>query len=224
MTTWHERLRGFYSILDRDDEQLARLLVRPIDAGGAGACALQLRLKPRQGAIAKATWLAVGRMARAVTAEAGALLVIDDHLDLALALDADGVHLGQADLPLAEARALVRRWRPARPFCVGISTHEPDQVAAALAGGADYLGFGPVFETETKEDPDPVQGLAGLAQAVAQAQATPVVAIGGITPARAAAVAETGAAAACCVRAVNEAASPVAAGAAIAAAWARPGS
>ena len=88
---------------------------------------------------------------------------------------------------------------------IGISTHDLGQVRAACAAGADYLGFGPVFTTTTKEHPDPVQGLAGLRAAVAAAGDRPVVAIGGITPDRAAAVYATGAAAICAIGAVNDA-------------------
>lgn len=220
--TWRDRLSGFYSILDRDDEPLARLLVAPVGQRGAGARVLQVRIKPVIRAPVSHV-LAVARMARAVTARAGALLIIDDHLDIALAVDADGVHLGQEDLPLAEARALVTRWRPERPFLIGVSTHDAAQVDAAVQGGADYIGFGPVFETATKVDPDPVQGIEGLADAVRRAGVVPVVAIGGITPARAVAVAAAGAAAACCISAVNHSDDPAAAGARITAAFAGGG-
>jgi thiamine-phosphate pyrophosphorylase len=218
--TWRDRLIGFYSILDRNDEQLARLLVRPVDQGGAGARVLQVRIKSVNRAPVPQV-LEVARMARGVTARAGALLIIDDHLDIAMAVDADGVHLGQEDLPLAEAKALVTRWRPERPFLIGVSTHNAAQVEAAVRGGADYIGFGPVYETATKANPDPVQGIAGLADAVRRAGAVPVVAIGGITPARAGAVAAAGAAAACCISAVNDSGNPADAGARVAAAFAR---
>jgi thiamine-phosphate pyrophosphorylase len=218
--TWRDRLTGFYSILDRNDEQLARLLVRPAGQAGAGSRVLQVRIKPVNRAPVPHI-LEVARMARGVTARAGALLIIDDHIDIALAVDADGVHLGQEDLPLAEARALIARWRPERPFLIGVSTSKAEQIEAAVRGGADYLGFGPVYETATKVNPDPVQGIAGLADAVRRAGAVPVVAIGGITPERAAAVAAAGAAAACCISAVNDSGNPADAGARIAAAFAR---
>lgn len=188
-------IRGFYAVLDRDDEALARTLV------GAGARVLQVRIKPRSGRPPGAAELVrIAAMARRICDEAGAALVVNDRIDVALAASADGVHLGQTDLPLAEARALAagRLW-------IGISTHDPDQVRAAIAGGADYLGYGPVFPTATKEQPDPVQGVARLREAVLLAGATPVVAIGGITPGRAAAVVGAGAAAVCAIGAVNEA-------------------
>jgi thiamine-phosphate pyrophosphorylase len=179
---------------------------------------LQVRIKPAK-PVPIPEILAAARMARAVTAEAGALLIIDDHLDIALAVDADGVHLGQSDLPLAEARTLVARWKPERPFVIGISTSDPAQIEDAIRGGADYLGFGPVYETMTKLDPDPVQGIDRLAEAVRLAGNVPVVAIGGITPDRAPAVAAAGAVAACCISAVNASENPAAAGARIGAAW-----
>jgi thiamine-phosphate diphosphorylase len=193
-----EVIRGFYAILDRDDEALARALVE-----GGGARVLQVRIKPRGAPAVGATELVrIATMARRVCAAAGAALIVNDRVDVALAVGADGVHLGQTDLPLAEARELAgdRLW-------IGISTHDLEQVRAAVAGGADYLGFGPVFPTETKVNPDPVQGLDTLraAAALARERGTPVVAIGGITPERAAEVYATGAAAVCAIGAVNDA-------------------
>ncbi|MGE5751356.1 MAG: thiamine phosphate synthase, partial [Nitrospirota bacterium] len=78
--------------------------------------------------------------------EAGALFIVNDHADIALAVDADGVHLGQDDLPIEHARNLLGSGK-----LIGISTHSPDQAKAAKAGGADYIGFGPVFRTSTKD-------------------------------------------------------------------------
>jgi thiamine-phosphate pyrophosphorylase len=189
------RPAGFYAVLDRPDPELARALVGP-----GGARVLQLRLKSST-PVSTAALLEAARMARAITREAGAALVINDRLDVALLVGADAVHLGQADLPLAAARAVIAG--AGRSLAIGISTHDVAQVAAAVAGGADYLGFGPVFATSTKDNPDPVQGLAGLRAAVAAAGATPVVAIGGIAVADAAAVYATGAAAICAIAAVN---------------------
>jgi len=144
---------------------------------------------------------------------------VNDDLEVALAAGADAVHLGQDDMPLAEARRLAG---PA--LRIGVSTHNLEQVAHAVAGGADYLGFGPVFPTGSKANPDPVVGLAGLAAAVAAAAPVPVVAIGGITPERAAAVAAAGARAACAISAVNRDADVRAAAAAVAAPFSVPGS
>jgi thiamine-phosphate pyrophosphorylase len=180
---------GFYAVLDRDDEQLARTLV-------SVARVLQIRIKPGSAA----EILRVARMARRICTDAGAMLVVNDRVDLALAAAADGVHLGQRDLPIAEARRLAPR------LVIGVSTHDVGQVERAVAAGADYLGFGPIFATRTKENPDPVQGIAGLRAAVAAARGTPIVAIGGIEPASAREVYAAGASAICAIRAVNHAA------------------
>lgn len=194
-----EAIRGFYAVLDRDDEALARALL------ASGARVLQVRIKPERPATA-GQLVRAGRMARRVCSELGAALVINDRIDVALAVGAEGVHLGQTDLPLAAARAI------ARHLWIGISTHDLAQVRAARDGGADYLGYGPVFATATKKNPDAVQGVAALRAAVAEAGGIPVVAIGGITPARATEVYASGAAAICAIGAVTGAADVTAAG------------
>ena len=209
-----EQISGFYSILHAHDEALARLLLRPMSDGGAGSRVLQVRMKSPAWAPTDEV-VAAARMARRVCDEFGALCIVDDRLDIALAVGADGVHLGQDDLPIEDARAVLAQVAWDRPFLIGISTHDTEQVRAAVASGADYLGFGPVYATASKANPDPVQGLAGLRAAVAAAGDVPVVAIGGITPETAAAVAAAGAAAACVISAVNHAADPAVAGARI---------
>lgn len=180
--------RGFYAILDRDDEQLARTLASHADV-------LQVRIKPGDAV----DILRVARMARAVCDELGVLLFVNDRVDLALAAKADGVHLGQTDLPIAEARRLAPQLK------LGISTHSLEHMQRAVSLAPDYIAYGPVFATRTKEDPDPVQGTEALARAVAVARAVPVVAIGGITPRDAASVFATGAAAICAIASVNDA-------------------
>lgn len=192
-------IAGFYAVLDRDDESLARQLV-------SVARVLQVRIKPPGGRADAVEVVRVAKMARRVCDEVGAALIVNDRLDIALAAGADGVHLGQTDLPIGDARKI------SGALWIGVSTHNVAQVAAACAAGADYLGFGPVFATTTKENPDPVQGLAGLRAAVAAARATPIVAIGGVTAAAASALYEAGAAAICAISAVNGAPDPAAAG------------
>ncbi len=181
--------RGFYAVLDRDDEQLARTLAAHADV-------LQVRIKPGNAD----DILRVARMARRVCDEAGILLFVNDRVDLALAARADGVHLGQTDLPLPEAR------RIAPQLLVGISTHTLAQMQRAIALAPDYAAYGPVFATRTKENPDPVQGTEALARAVAAAAGVPVVAIGGITPRDAQSVFATGVSAICAIGSVNQAA------------------
>jgi thiamine-phosphate pyrophosphorylase len=190
-----DAIRGFYAVLDRDDEALARVLV-------SEARVLQVRIKPRTGRCDTAELVQIARMTRRVCDAAGAALIVNDRIDVALAAGADGVHLGQSDLPIDEAR------RISRSLWIGISTHNLAQVRAACDAGADYLGFGPVFATATKENPDPVQGIAGLRAAVAAAAGRPVVAIGGIAVTNAGDIYRTGAHAICAISAVNHARDP----------------
>ncbi len=114
-------------------------------------------------------------------------LILNDRADLALLADADGVHVGQQDLAPADARRIVGpvRW-------VGVSTHNPAQLEDADATDCDYIAYGPVFATASKQNPDPVVGLAGLQQA-RRLTRKPLVAIGGITLANARAVLDAGA-------------------------------
>lgn len=199
-------IRGVYAILDRDDEAWARHVL-----AASGARVLQVRLKPAS----TREIVRAARMARQVTRDCGALLILNDRVDIALAVGADGVHVGQDDLPLAEVRKL------APGLIAGVSTHDLDQVRAAATAGADYLGFGPVFATATKINPDPVVGLDGLRAAVAAAGSVPVVAIGGIGIEDAAAIAATGAAGICAISALSRAPDVTGAARRLAAPWAR---
>jgi thiamine-phosphate pyrophosphorylase len=183
------KLAGFYAVLDRHDEALARTLVGP-----GGARVLQVRVKPADAGELMRVAVLAGRVCR----EHRARLVINDRLDVALAVGADALHLGQTDLPLAEVCALV-----GDRLALGISTHGAAQVEAAVALRPSYIAYGPVFPTSTKQNPDPVQGLAALREAVRLAGPIPVVAIGGISPERAPAVYAAGAAAICAISAVN---------------------
>jgi thiamine-phosphate pyrophosphorylase len=131
-------------------------------------------------------------------------------LDVALAVGADVIHLGQNDLPLAEALR-ARSAARAEHLSIGISTHALEQAEAAAAGGADYIGFGPVFPTQSKTDADPVVGLAALRQVTATVM-IPVVAIGGITLDTVEEVARAGASAAAVIAAVDGAADRTLAG------------
>jgi len=109
---------------------------------------------------------------RELTRPFGATLIINDHADIARCVDADGVHLGQEDLPLKEARKLMGK------KIIGISTHNLAQAKEAEQGGADYIGFGPIFHTTTKDAGAPrgVDSIGSIKQNVS----IPVVAIGGI--------------------------------------------
>jgi thiamine-phosphate pyrophosphorylase len=103
----------------------------------------------------------------------GALFIVNDDLDLALILEADGVHLGQDDIPIQYARPLLK------DKIIGISTHSLEQAREAIDSGADYIGIGPVFETETKIKADQVVGI-DLVLKVKALSSIPVIAIGGI--------------------------------------------
>lgn len=160
------------------------------EALAAGAPAIQLRLK---GATAREL-LEAAHTLMPLIRSAGALLIVNDRLDVALAAGADGVHLGPDDLPVKDARAAVTEalGAVASAFLVGHSVDTPVAAAQAEADGADYLGVGAVYPTANKPDAGEVIGVEGLRRVV-EAVGIPVVAIGGITPERARAVAETGA-------------------------------
>lgn len=112
---------------------------------------------------------------RVTAADAGVLFLVNDRCDLALAVEADGVHVGQDDLPLAYARKLMGTEK-----IIGVSTHGRAQVEDAVKNGADYLGFGPIYHTGTKPDHQPVVGLGGLRQ-IRSLTTLPLFAIGGVT-------------------------------------------
>jgi thiamine-phosphate pyrophosphorylase len=211
-------LRGYYAIVDAtvgllaDGEALERRTGQLLDAG---PCCLQLRAK---GAGAHALAAAARRLLPLCRAK-GVPFCVNDRLDVALAVGAEVVHLGQDDLPLADALRV--RAAAGRPnLVVGFSTHSAAQAVAAAGAGADYIGFGPVFATASKLNPDPVVGLSLLAD-VCRAVPVPVVAIGGITPERAGLLAQAGASAAAVISAVNNAPDPTATARQIGAAWSR---
>jgi thiamine-phosphate pyrophosphorylase len=209
-------MRGFYAILDApaswldDPEALERRARQLLDAQ---PCCLQLRAK---GANARPL-AAAARPLVALCRAAGVPFCVNDRLDVALSVGADVVHLGQDDLPLADAirvRAAARR----PELVIGFSTHDRAQAMAAAAGGADYIGFGPVFATGSKVDPDPVAGLDQLAEVCREVQ-VPVVAIGGIALEAVRSVAQAGASAAALIAAIATASDPTAAGLQIRAAF-----
>jgi thiamine-phosphate pyrophosphorylase len=150
-----------------------------------------------------------GKRLRAACDEHGALLIVNDRPDLVLACGADGVHVGQDDIALDEARRLV-----GDDLIVGVSTHSPAQVDVALDSTADYLGVGPVYSTPTKPGREPV-GLELVRYAAAHASAKPWFAIGGIDQGNVRAVADAGATRIAVVRAIRDAADPRAAATAL---------
>ena len=167
----------------------------------AGARVVQIRIK--EGSTRSA--LAYAQEAVQYARRAGLIVVVDDRVDWALAVGADCVHVGQDDMPVA----LVRRIAPG--LLVGASAGTPAELTAALADGPDYIGVGPVFPTSSKADAGDPLGIDGLRSLLRLAAPVPVVAIGGITPANAAAVWAVGVAGIAVIAAVAEAADPAAA-------------
>jgi thiamine-phosphate diphosphorylase len=121
---------------------------------------------------------------------------VNDRVDIAAAVEADGVNIGQTDMPLAAARKVV-----GKEMLIGISADTPEEARQVEREGADYIGYGPVFPTATKLDAGPVSGLDTL-RAVCAASRLPVVAIGGISLDNIASVAQAGAACAAVISAV----------------------
>ncbi len=173
------------------DEAMARPR-RVLDVVGsavaAGAPAIQLRAK---GASARELY-AAGLELLPVVRDAGALFFVNDRVDVALALGADGVHVGPEDLPVVAVRRAaqaVGRSGPGqepgkgRPFLIGASTDDPATARRLVTDGADYIGCGTVFTTTTKVDAGEAIGVEGL-QRVVEAVHVPVVGIGGIDAAR----------------------------------------
>jgi thiamine-phosphate pyrophosphorylase len=143
---------------------------------------LQLRAK----AMTPVDFLRLACTTRTLTRSYSCRLIVNDRVDIALACEADGVHLGQEDLPLLAARKLMGN------RIVGISTHSTEQAKEAQYGGADYIGFGPMFGTTTKATGYSSRGPAMLCQ-VREAVSIPIVAIGGIAEANVAEVWQAGA-------------------------------
>jgi len=111
---------------------------------------------------------------RALTLRRNVTFIVNDYIDIALAVDADGVHLGQDDMPVKEARKIIGRGK-----IIGVSTHSLRQALDAEASGADYIGFGPIFKTRTKDAGEP-KGIISLKKLGEQVN-IPIAAIGGIT-------------------------------------------
>jgi thiamine-phosphate pyrophosphorylase len=144
---------------------------------------------------------------RPLLRERGIPLFVNDRLDVALAVEADGIHLGQTDLPLAMARNIA-----AGRLLIGVSCESVRDATEAERGGADYVSVSPVFATPTKTDTAPSQGLDGV-RAVRRAVRVPVVAIGGINATNAGEVIRAGADGICVVSAIVSAPDPRAAAA-----------
>jgi thiamine-phosphate pyrophosphorylase len=168
------------------------------DAGEGGATIVQLRGKRWT----SREFLDMGLKAVRLLRSKKIPLIINDRVDIALACEADGVHLGQDDMPLPYARKILGKNR-----IIGISVARPEEAEAAEKGGADYIGAGPVFGTLSKRDLGPLLGLAGL-RAIRQKVKVPILAIGGITPFNVADVISAGADGVAVISAIASAADP----------------
>lgn len=162
---------GLHALADDDSRWSRDPVEQAVDALRGGARVVQLRAKHT----GDREVLAWAFRIRELTREVGARFVLNDRFDLALAAEADAVHLGQDDLAPEDLPASVRK-----RLAIGRSTHDLEQARAALSLGIDYLAFGPVFGTESKATGYTARGLAALETIVCSAGAVPVVAIGGI--------------------------------------------
>ncbi|MEF8937533.1 thiamine phosphate synthase [Halobacteriaceae bacterium SHR40] len=171
------------------------------DALAGGVDAVQVREKDRSAA----DQLRVARALREPTAEAGVALVVNDRVDVAVAAAADGVHLGQDDLPVETARQQL-----GEDAIIGQSVSTVEEATVAEAAGADYLGVGTIYNTDSKDDAGAAIGLDAV-EAIADAVEIPLVGIGGVTPERAPDVAAAGADGAAVITAITQADDPAAA-------------
>lgn len=164
-------LAGLYVILDPSvcpNRSLRDILT---EAAGAGAQLFQYRNK--SASMKEAYAEAIGL--RKIAAELGVTFIVNDRCDLALAVEADGVHLGQGDLPYRDARTIMGAKK-----LIGLSTHNQQQVQEADRVKPDYIGFGPIFKPGSKQDHDPVVGIQGLRE-IRRLTSLPIFAIGGMT-------------------------------------------
>ncbi len=190
-------------------ESFGLYLILTNPAAGYEACAeaavncglryLQLRMKDTP----DDRVLPVARRLREITRDSSTRFIVNDSVAIAAEVDADGVHLGQDDMGLEEARAF---WQ-AEGRIYGLSTHNPEQARRAAALGPDYIGVGPVYATTSKAVPDPVLGLETMGRMVRQAPVT-TVALGGLFEENLSEVLAGGAVNFAVVRAVNQADDP----------------
>jgi thiamine-phosphate diphosphorylase len=185
-------ISGIYVITD---EQLipgrthAQIAKAALDGGAA---VIQLRDK----CASDEYLIEAGGEIRRLTSEAGALFIVNDRLEVALACDADGLHVGQSDRPAGELRSLLKG------KLLGVSVLNSEQAAKARADGADHLGVGPIFATATKPDADPPTGLDMIQKTKAASGGLPIIAIGGINEGNLAEVRRAGADSAAVISAI----------------------
>ncbi|MEF9425867.1 MAG: thiamine phosphate synthase [Candidatus Mariimomonas ferrooxydans] len=176
-----KKSNGLYLITDRTISGLSHSEIAR-QAISAGVRTIQLREKNMS---RKALYLEAASL-RSLTSGHRATLIINDYVDIGLAVNADGVHLGQDDMPIKEARKMLGKNK-----IIGISTHSLKQALSAQKAGADYIGFGPIFSTATKNAGVP-KGINSLTE-IRRHITIPVIAVGGITIKKTPAVLKAGA-------------------------------
>jgi thiamine-phosphate pyrophosphorylase len=208
------RFDGLHVLADDDPRWPIGPVAQARAACRGGAAVVQLRCKHGT----DAQTLRLAREIRTLTREAGIPFVVNDRFDLALACDADAVHLGQEDLPPARLPAEAR----AR-LAIGRSTHDPSQADDAVRDGVDYVAFGPLFGTTSKTTPFDARGREALAAIARRVAPLPVVAIGGIDADNARVASAAGARGIAVISAVAAASDPVAATQTLVQAFSAPG-
>ena len=208
-----KNVQGVYAIIDHEVEsplgpiELCRAVIM------AGVRVVQLRAKK----LSSLDFYELAKQMRELCRPAGAVFIVNDRLDIALSAGADGVHLGQDDLPLAEARKIA-----GEKLIIGISTHSPEEAIEAQKGGADYIGFGAVYKTGTKTDVTAPQGPEKLRE-ISELVKIPVIAIGGIGLSNLKQVRLSGAAGAALISGIARTPDPGAEAASLVREWGAPG-
>lgn len=178
-----DKIKGLYCVIDSAWVELSAAGDSAKKLVEAGVEIIQLRAKDEG---SRAVLKAACAVREATKGKA--IFIVNDRLDIALLCGADGVHLGQNDIPLTEARRLMPS------AIIGVSTHNLEEARRAESLGADYISFGPIFQTKTKKDADTPKGLESLG-VLAPHVSISIVAIGGITSGSAIPVLEAGASA-----------------------------
>lgn len=163
-------IEGLYAIIDSSYLKIGDMEKAAVKILEGGAKIIQLRAKD----FGSNDMLEAAIFLKAAAQKYEALFVINDRIDIAMLSGADGVHLGQDDIPVTEARKLLGN------KIIGISTHDPKEAIEAEAQGADYISFGPIFATKTKKDAQTPRGIEYLKE-IRKAVTLPIAAIGGIT-------------------------------------------
>jgi thiamine-phosphate pyrophosphorylase len=198
-TTTDSRLVAARLYVITPDAAPDRVVELAAAAARGGADVIQLRHK----SLARGELLTLARRIREITAGAGVLFIVNDHVDIALLSDADGVHLGPDDLTIASARRVA-----GDRLLIGASASSPEAARAAIAAGADYLGSGPAFATPIKTEKQVIGPKGVAAIAAAAGSSVPVFAIGGINASNVAQLTAEGLRRACVIRAIAEAPDP----------------